>query len=36
VTQWSVVYNMSQGQIDVVMGRRFDRAHTFHLGLGAP
>ena len=31
-TQWSVVYAMSTGQVDVVMGRAYDRAHSFRLG----
>jgi hypothetical protein len=30
-TQWSVVYGMSSGQISVVMGRAYDRVHTFQL-----
>jgi len=36
VTQWSVIYGMSTGQIDVVMGRHFDRVHTFELNLASP
>ena len=35
-TQWSVVYNLSQGQVDVVMGRRYGRVHTFQLDSGIP
>jgi hypothetical protein len=36
-TQWSVVYNLSQGQVEVVMGRRYDRVRTFRLaGSGTP
>jgi hypothetical protein len=31
-TQWSVVYGMSTGQVEVVMGRRYDRVHTFQIG----
>jgi hypothetical protein len=31
-TQWSVVYGLSTGQVDVVMGRRYDQGHTFRLG----
>ncbi len=31
-TQWSVVYGLNTGQVDVVMGRGYDRAHTFRLG----
>ena len=30
-TQWSVVYGMSSGQVDVVMGRRYSQAHTYWL-----
>ena len=30
-TQWSVVYGLSSGQVDVVMGRRYNRVHTFRL-----
>jgi hypothetical protein len=32
-TQWSVVYGLSTGQIDVVMGRQYDAPHTFYLNL---
>ena len=28
-TQWSVVYDMSTGQVDVVMGQAYDRARSF-------
>jgi hypothetical protein len=32
ITQWSIVYHMTTGAIDVVMGREYARrAHTFHL-----
>ena len=31
-TQWSVVYDMSTGQVDVVMGQAYDRARSFRLG----
>ncbi len=31
-TQWPVVYGMSTGQVDVAMGRGYDRVHTFRLG----
>jgi hypothetical protein len=31
-TQWSVVYGMSTGDVNVIMGRRYDDVHTFHLG----
>jgi hypothetical protein len=30
-TQWSVVYDMSTGQVDVVMGRRYSQVHAFRL-----
>jgi hypothetical protein len=32
-TQWSVVYEMSSGQVNVVMGREYEVVHTFHLDL---
>jgi hypothetical protein len=32
-TQWSVVYGLSTGQIDVVMGHQYDAPHTFYLDL---
>ena len=31
-TQWSVVYDMSTGQVDVVMGQAYGWAHSFRLG----
>jgi hypothetical protein len=31
-TQWSVVYDMSTGQVDVVLGRAYDRVHSFRIG----
>ena len=30
-TQWSVVYGMNTGQVDVVMGQRYSQAHTYRL-----
>jgi hypothetical protein len=30
-TQWSVVYTMSAGDVNVTMGRQYDCPHTFHL-----
>lgn len=30
-TQWSVIYGISTGQVDVVMGRGYDQVHTFWL-----
>jgi predicted choloylglycine hydrolase len=35
-TQWSVVYKMSTGDVNVVMGRNWDEAHVFHLDRAAP
>jgi len=32
-TQWSVVYGMSTGDADVVMGQKYDNVHTFPLIL---
>ena len=32
-TQWSVVYGLSTGEIQVAMGREYDSRHTFHLPL---
>jgi hypothetical protein len=32
-TQWSIVYGMSTGSIDVAMGREYDDVHTLHLSL---
>jgi glutamine amidotransferase-like uncharacterized protein len=32
-TQWSAVYGMSTGQIDVSMGGQYDAIHTFYLNL---
>jgi hypothetical protein len=32
-TQWSVVYNMGTGDVNVAMGRRVTLVHTFHLPL---
>jgi hypothetical protein len=33
ITQWSVVYEMSTGDVQVVMGQQYDVPHTFHLDL---
>jgi hypothetical protein len=30
-TQWSVVYDMSRGEVHIVMGRDFDRVNVFQL-----
>ncbi len=32
-TQWSIVYGISTGDINVSMGRQYDNLHTFHLSL---
>jgi hypothetical protein len=32
-TQWSIVYGMHTGDINVAMGKKYDNAHTFHLKL---
>ena len=32
-TQWSVVYGMSTGDVNVSMGRQYDNVHTLHLNL---
>lgn len=32
-TQWSVVYEMSTGDVNVTMERRYNNIHTFHLSL---
>ncbi len=35
-TQWSVLYHMTSGDIEVIMGREYgDAAHRFHLEPGA-
>ena len=33
-TQWSVVYEMGDGDVEAAMGRAYDQVHTFHLDLG--
>jgi hypothetical protein len=33
VTQWSVVYGMSSGDVNVVMGQKYDNVHTFPLSF---
>ena len=32
-TQWSVVYEMSSGDVNVVMGREYDDVHTFNMDI---
>jgi uncharacterized protein YceK len=31
-TQWSVVYGMNSGDVNVAMGQEYDDVHTLHLG----
>ncbi|HSB66538.1 MAG TPA: linear amide C-N hydrolase [Anaerolineales bacterium] len=35
-TQWSVVYHMNTGDVEVVLGANYDTVHTFHLELVKP
>lgn len=35
-TQWSVVYDMVTGNVNVVMGHEYDTVHTFNLALSTP
>ena len=35
-TQWSAVYNMSSGEINVVISRHYQQVYTFHLVLSPP
>ena len=30
-TQWSVIYGITSGKIDVVMGQKYDQVYTFHI-----
>jgi hypothetical protein len=32
-TQWSVIYGISTGEIEVVMGREYGQRHTFQFPL---
>lgn len=32
-TQWSILYEMSTGDVRVVMGKKYDDQHAFHLSL---
>ena len=34
-TQWSVVYGMNGGDVNVVMGRKYDERHEMRLELAA-
>jgi hypothetical protein len=31
ITQWSIVYGISNGSVNIVMGRGYDKTYTFHL-----
>jgi hypothetical protein len=31
ITQWSVVYNMTDGSVHIVMGQEYETVHTLHL-----
>lgn len=33
ITQWSIVYNMSTGDIGIAMARNYKQIHSFHLGM---
>jgi len=35
-TTWSIVYNLENGQINLVMGKNYDRVHTFNLKMKTP
>jgi hypothetical protein len=35
-TQWSVVYHMNSGEVDVVLGANYDMVHTFQLEMVKP
>jgi hypothetical protein len=35
-TQWSILYQITTGQIDVVMGRQYEEVNTFQLNLSTP
>ncbi len=35
-TTWSIVYNLENGQINLVMGKKYDRVHTFNLKMKSP
>jgi Acyl-coenzyme A:6-aminopenicillanic acid acyl-transferase len=36
ITQWSSIYDMTSGDIDIVIGRNYDLSHSFHLDLLEP
>jgi Linear amide C-N hydrolases, choloylglycine hydrolase family len=33
ITQWSIVYDMSTGEVRVVMGQSYNHVHTYHLAM---
>jgi hypothetical protein len=35
-TQWSVVYHMNSGEVDVVLGANYEMVHTFQLEMVKP
>lgn len=36
MTQWSVVYNMTSGDLNVVIGQAYDNAYPYHLDQARP
>lgn len=36
ITQWSIVYDITSGDISVAMGRNYQNIHTFHLARTPP
>lgn len=32
-TEWSILYNLTSGDIQIVMGRKYDQAHSFSLEM---
>jgi len=36
ITQWSAVYNMASGDIQVVIARDYETSYTFHLDIQKP
>ena len=35
ITMWSILYNLTTGDISAVMGRDYDQVHEFQLGMGS-
>jgi len=33
ITQWSIVYDMSTGDVRIVMGQSYNHVHTYHLSM---